>query len=452
MMNRFQPFAFMFTLRRYSAARHAAAVEAILGGALRWYAGEHERDCLAEVRAARSRMWEDSPVESPLADDLQSDSGVDDATTGRGRGSIVNRVSGGPPARLTHGFHTRLSNVHACVASLRALRADCPLLWRTGADSLVSPAGASSGAGAGADRAAHQRGLDNWDASDSDDSDCDGEATEVVGVDDTAAAAAATVGPGRYCPPHHPTHCEPAFPASNAGLALPYSRVQESTGIHWNPTLDGIHWNQESTLTVKIPIRLYIKIPCGAGHGRGIRWNPTESNPRWNQWESGRAIPGRMASSDVVSNMCQALGDGERGVLRATAIAAVLARVRHCGRHRATDGYRDPGSDRGGSVARFRDASRGDEAGVRGRGVHSSACLLNQSRSCYRNPASSPRIPQKCSLHTEKWTSVSPWFECMDAELSRMDAALAAGAFRLAAAAVHRAACAALERLVGRDG
>ena len=31
---------------------------------------------------------------------------------------------------LTHGFHTRLSNIHACVASLRALREDCPEIWR----------------------------------------------------------------------------------------------------------------------------------------------------------------------------------------------------------------------------------------------------------------------------------------------------------------------------------
>ena len=32
---------------------------------------------------------------------------------------------------LTLGFHTRLSNIHGCVASLRAFRDECPLLWRT---------------------------------------------------------------------------------------------------------------------------------------------------------------------------------------------------------------------------------------------------------------------------------------------------------------------------------
>lgn len=136
---------------------------AILAGALRWYAGEHERDCLAEVRAARDRLWDGTQVEPPLADSPQSSGKGDDV-----KGSIVGRASGGPPAKLTHGFHTRLSNVHACVASLRALRADCPLLWRGGggeggggADSSVSPSPArvsSVDSGAVADRAAAKRG------------------------------------------------------------------------------------------------------------------------------------------------------------------------------------------------------------------------------------------------------------------------------------------------------
>lgn len=94
---------------------HAEEVEEILGAALRWYAGEHERECLAEVRNARARLWENRGVVTRPA---KSD-GADDIPT-----------KGAPSAMLTHGFHTRLSNIHACVASLRALREDCPEIWR----------------------------------------------------------------------------------------------------------------------------------------------------------------------------------------------------------------------------------------------------------------------------------------------------------------------------------
>lgn len=94
---------------------HAEEVEKILGAALRWYAGEHERECLAEVRDARARLWENCgvvtrPTKSDGADEISA--------------------KGAPSATLTRGFHTRLSNIHACVASLRALREDCPEIWR----------------------------------------------------------------------------------------------------------------------------------------------------------------------------------------------------------------------------------------------------------------------------------------------------------------------------------
>ena len=57
------------------------------------------------------------PRETSPADEKRYDT-KEDAT--------VNVVT----ATLSCGFHTRLSNIHACVASLRALREDCPLLWR----------------------------------------------------------------------------------------------------------------------------------------------------------------------------------------------------------------------------------------------------------------------------------------------------------------------------------
>ena len=102
---------------------HTKEVDNILAQALCWYVGEHERDCLSEVRSARARLWADLdrshvvPRETSPADEKRYDT-KEDAT--------VNVVT----ATLSCGFHTRLSNIHACVASLRALREDCPLLWR----------------------------------------------------------------------------------------------------------------------------------------------------------------------------------------------------------------------------------------------------------------------------------------------------------------------------------
>ena len=102
---------------------HTKEVDNILAQALCWYVGEHERDCLSEVRSARARLWADLdrshvvPRETSPADEERYDT-KEDAT--------VNVVT----ATLSCGFHTRLSNIHACVASLRALREDCPLLWR----------------------------------------------------------------------------------------------------------------------------------------------------------------------------------------------------------------------------------------------------------------------------------------------------------------------------------
>jgi hypothetical protein len=89
------------------AREHALGVETLIGGALRWYAEEHESACLSEVRTARARLWDES------------------------RGAKASRDSdAGDAAMLTRQFHTRLSNVHACVSSLRAFREDCPLLWQ----------------------------------------------------------------------------------------------------------------------------------------------------------------------------------------------------------------------------------------------------------------------------------------------------------------------------------
>ena len=98
--------------RRDAFAReHALAVETLVSGAFRWYAEENERACLAEVRAARARLRdrrEDTSLDATVAADA---------------------------ALLTRGFHTRLSNIHACVSSLRAFREDCPILWRARASS-----------------------------------------------------------------------------------------------------------------------------------------------------------------------------------------------------------------------------------------------------------------------------------------------------------------------------
>lgn len=94
------------------AREHALAVETLVSGAFRWYAEENERACLAEVRAARARLCH-----------RRGDSGLD--ATGLLAGAAL----------LTRGFHTRLSNIHACLSSLRAFREDCPLLWRARAAS-----------------------------------------------------------------------------------------------------------------------------------------------------------------------------------------------------------------------------------------------------------------------------------------------------------------------------
>ena len=94
------------------AREHALGVETLLGSAIRWYAEEQESACLAEVRTARARLWE-----------RRED----------GRDAKFSRDSeAGDAATLTLGFHTRLSNIHACVSSLRAFREDCPLLWQKG--------------------------------------------------------------------------------------------------------------------------------------------------------------------------------------------------------------------------------------------------------------------------------------------------------------------------------
>ena len=100
---------------------HTKEVDNILAQALCWYVGEHERDCLSEVRSSRARLWADLdrshviPRESSIAEGESYDTKDD-----------VNVIT----ATLSCGFYTRLSNIHACVASLRALREDCPLLWR----------------------------------------------------------------------------------------------------------------------------------------------------------------------------------------------------------------------------------------------------------------------------------------------------------------------------------
>lgn len=134
-------------------ARHLSVeVEIIIGAALRWYASEHERNCLDEVHKARKRLW-GSQAGSRFAVDQQS-GGKDVCEDGRHReegsgGSIMkDREHGGTPAALTFGFQTRLSNIHACVASLHALREDCPLLWRLGGSEFAAT---SIGSGIGAD-------------------------------------------------------------------------------------------------------------------------------------------------------------------------------------------------------------------------------------------------------------------------------------------------------------
>jgi hypothetical protein len=142
---------------RRRVRHHSVEVEAILGAALRWYASEHERDCLTEVRTARERLWE-KRVEARFTA-INPKGGGKAAAGGGGRhhheegssgGRIVgNGTHGGTPATLTFGFQTRLSNIHACVASLRALREDCPLLWRASSANF-SAAGRWSGGG-GAD-------------------------------------------------------------------------------------------------------------------------------------------------------------------------------------------------------------------------------------------------------------------------------------------------------------
>ena len=103
---------FQNRLERDAFAReHALAVETLVAGAFRWYAETNERACLAEVREARSRLR-----------DRRKDGGLD-ATVAA------------DAALLSRGFHTRLSNIHACVSSLRAFREDCAVLWRSRAAS-----------------------------------------------------------------------------------------------------------------------------------------------------------------------------------------------------------------------------------------------------------------------------------------------------------------------------
>jgi hypothetical protein len=98
--------------RRDAFAReHALAVETLVAGAFRWYTEENERACLAEVREARARLRDrrkDGRLDATVAADA---------------------------ALLSRGFHTRLSNIHACVSSLRAFREDCAVLWRSRAAS-----------------------------------------------------------------------------------------------------------------------------------------------------------------------------------------------------------------------------------------------------------------------------------------------------------------------------
>ena len=129
------------------AREHALAVETLVAGAFRWYAEENERACLAEVRAARARLR-----------DRQEDTGL-------------HATVAADAALLTRGFHTRLSNIHACVSSLRAFREDCPVLWR---------ARASSGRDTLETR-------DNYDSSDD-------EATFEDGDEDLSSAESASFG------------------------------------------------------------------------------------------------------------------------------------------------------------------------------------------------------------------------------------------------------------------
>lgn len=122
---------------------HTTEVESMIGAALRWYAREYERDCLAEVRTARRRLWE-KRVESRFTNNRKHPIG--NATGAGGRynneesdGRVIgDGMNVGPHAALSFGFQTRLSNIHACVESLRALREDCPMLWQAGNSSFSS--------------------------------------------------------------------------------------------------------------------------------------------------------------------------------------------------------------------------------------------------------------------------------------------------------------------------
>ena len=134
--------------------RHASEVEDIMGSALRWYASEHERACLSEVRIARAHMWENRVESRSTSKRTGDDDGAASSTTA-----------------LTLGFHTRLSNIHGCVASLRAFRDECPLLWRT------SPSNSDSEESSDSDQNDEDSGDENTGFKESKEGDAESENT-----------------------------------------------------------------------------------------------------------------------------------------------------------------------------------------------------------------------------------------------------------------------------------
>ena len=52
-----------------------------MGSALRWYASEHERACLSEVRIARAHMWENRVESRSTSKRTGDDDGAASSTT-----------------------------------------------------------------------------------------------------------------------------------------------------------------------------------------------------------------------------------------------------------------------------------------------------------------------------------------------------------------------------------